>query len=131
MMSCLRNSLFIIMLSLPAFAFKADEKLADPLQEQQAQKLFTEIRCVVCEGEALADSNADMAHDMRALIRKELSEGRTALEVKQQLVANYGEQILQTPPVAEKTYFLWFMPFLMLIIGACLLLLRKRQKTAR
>jgi cytochrome c-type biogenesis protein CcmH len=130
MMNCLRNSLLLILLSLPLMAFQAEEKLPEPAKEAEAQKLFKQIRCVVCEGESLAESGAGMAHDMRGLIRKEIGAGKTPAQVKAQLVANYGERILQTPPVGVKTYFLWFMPFLMLIIGIAWLILKRPGKKA-
>jgi len=108
----------MLLLSIPASAFKAEVKLADANQEVAAEKLFHEIRCLVCEGESLAESNAEMAFDMRALIRKKIAAGENTKDIKQMLVANYGEQILQNPQISTKTYFLWFFPAFMLIIAA-------------
>lgn len=127
--SCFLRKLWIASLMLAmtavinAYAFQADEKLADPAKEAQAQKLFQDVRCVVCEGEALADSSADMAYDMRALIRKELAAGKTPGEIRQQLVANYGQKILQSPPVEANTYLLWLFPALMLIVGSTIIII--------
>jgi cytochrome c-type biogenesis protein CcmH len=128
MMRWLRNSLVVIMITLPAHAFEAEQRLADPAMEARAQEVFKDIRCVVCEGESLAESSADMAYDMRAMIRKQIAEGKSPTEVKAQFVANYGEQVLQTPPVTGKTFFLWFTPFIMLIIGAIWLITAKGRK---
>ena len=116
MMKLLKNSLFLFLLANSALAFSVDEKLSDRVLEAKAESLFAEIRCVVCTGESLAESNAEMAVDMRRFIRKELQQGKTTAEIKAQLVANYGERILQTPPMDIKTYFLWFFPALLLIM---------------
>ena len=128
MMKCLRNSLVLIALAMPAYAFQAEERLPDPVQEKLAEALFYDLRCVVCEGESLAESSAAMAVDMRALVRKEIASGKKPDEIKSQLVANYGEQILQKPPMGSKTYFLWFAPFFMLIIGAIWIIAKKRRQ---
>ena len=130
MKSFLRNSLLLIAFAMPAFAFQAEQRLSDPAQEKMAHEVFKDIRCVVCEGESLADSSADMAYDMRALVRKEIASGKTPEQVKAEFVANYGEQILQKPPMGAKTYFLWFAPFFMLIIGV-ICLLKRTRKTAQ
>ncbi len=128
-MSLLKNSFVIAaLLAAPALAFQVEQRLPDDVQENKAQEIFKDIRCVVCEGESLAESSADMAYDMRAYIRKEVAAGKSSDQIKAQFVANYGEQVLQTPPMGIKTYFLWFMPFFMLIIGALCLIAGKRKK---
>ena len=99
-------------------AFTIDKKLENPNQEQQAQQIFHEVRCLVCAGESLAESNADFSVDMRGVIREQVAAGKTEAEIKEYLVSRYGENTLQSPPVNEKTYLLWFAPLLLLVGGA-------------
>lgn len=101
-----------------------DKKLGNPHQEKQAQKLFEDIKCLVCKGESLAESNADMAVDMRELIRKKIADGQTPAEVKSYLVEKFGVQILQTPPMDDSTYLLWFLPAIMLVFGGIIIVKR-------
>lgn len=108
--------LFLLLPSL-AGAFKYEEKLQDPLKEQQAQELFDEIRCLVCDGESLADSRAEFSLDMRALIREQLAEGKSGQKVIDFLVERYGEGVLMRPPLAPHTYLLWFFPLLLIVGG--------------
>lgn len=117
MKSLLLNSIVYLLLVTAASAFQIDKKLPDARQEQQAEELFTQIRCLVCAGESLADSNAEIAVDMRGLIRKKIAAGQTTEEIKKYLVGLYGERILQQPPIKPNTYLLWLFPLLMIIIG--------------
>ena len=113
--------IFVLIVMLPvmqAFALGLEKTLPDPAQETRAQVLFHQIRCVVCQSEAIADSPADVAGDIRRLIRERISAGESDEQIKAYLVAQYGEFILMTPRLSQSTALLWFGPFLLLLAGA-------------
>lgn len=91
------------------------EALPDARQEARARALFKELRCVVCQSESLDDSEADLARDMRKLVRTQISEGRSDHEVKSYLTARYGDFVLLSPPSRPSTWALWFGPFALLV----------------
>lgn len=106
-----------------------DRPLPDSAQEARAQRLFDDIRCVVCQHEAIADSPAGIASDMRGLVREQIAAGRSDREIREDLVRRYGEFVLFNPPVRLGTWLLWFGPFaLVLIVGAVLLLSARRRR---
>jgi cytochrome c-type biogenesis protein CcmH len=119
--------LVVMAFSLSAAAFEAEDKLPEP-QEKIAKEIFSEIRCVVCAGESIADSNAEMAVDMRLLIRSKVASGQSPSQIKAYMADKYGKQILQTPPVEPSTYLLWFLPLVMVIIGAAIIAIRAKKK---
>jgi cytochrome c-type biogenesis protein CcmH len=92
--------------------------LADPAQEARARALQKELRCLVCQGESIDESNAPLAADLRALIRTRIKAGDSDDAIKQFLVARYGDFILMQPPFDPQTYALWLTPFLVLISAA-------------
>lgn len=96
----------------------AEQPLADPAQEAEARALMHELRCLVCQNQSIADSDADMAGDMRALVRERIAAGESPDEVKAYLVSRYGDWVLFDPPVRPATYVLWAAPLLFLAIGA-------------
>ena len=106
--------LLFIMLSAPAFALSIDAPLADAQKEAQAKALFYDIRCAVCQGESIAESQAEVARDLRAAIRAQLLEGKQPDEIKTYLASRYGDGILMRPPVKPATYALWFGPLIIL-----------------
>lgn len=85
-------------------------------EEARAQALFKEIRCMVCAGESIAESSADVAEDIRASVRSMLAEGQGEDSIKALLVSRYGEQILMKPPLARNTMLLWFGPVVALFL---------------
>lgn len=91
-----------------------DAQLADPTLEQRARDLAREIRCVVCQAQSIADSDADIARDMRGLIREQIAAGRSDQEIRDYLVARYGDFVLFEPPFKPTTYILWIGPFALL-----------------
>jgi len=100
-----------------AFAVAVDEKpLVDPAQEAVARALMKEIRCLVCQNQSIEDSNADLAKDLRRLVRERVSAGDTPAEVRAFLVARYGDWVLLEPPLNQMTLFLWGSPFLILLL---------------
>ncbi len=103
--------------SISALAFTVEEILPDPAQEQRAQALFAEIRCLVCAGQSIADSDALLARDIRGLVRRRVRQGEADEAVIGYLASRYGEQILLRPPLKPGTFPLWFGPALVLVSG--------------
>jgi len=102
--------------SLPPAAL-ADTQLADPRQERQARALMDEIRCLVCQGQSIADSNAEMAGDMRALIRRRIQAGERPESIRAWLIARYGHWVSYDPPLEPVTWPLWGLPALLILAG--------------
>ncbi len=101
----------------PGWAVEPDEILDDPVLEARARALSQEIRCLVCQNEPIASSNADLARDLRILVRERLVAGDSDDDVKDFLVARYGDYVLLDPPFKLTTYALWFGPALILLLG--------------
>lgn len=107
-----------------------DRPLPDAAQEARAQRLFDDIRCVVCQHEAIADSPAGIAADMRGLVRDQIAAGRTDKAIRQDLVRRYGDFVLFKPPVRIGTWLLWFGPLVVLLAaGAAFIAFARRKKT--
>jgi cytochrome c-type biogenesis protein CcmH len=109
--------IFIVFWVSPALAFMADTQLLDAGKEQRAQALFKEIRCMVCEGQTIADSNAGVAGDMRRSIREQITSNLSDEEIKSDLAERYGDMVLMKPPFKPATALLWFGPWLILLAG--------------
>ena len=114
--------------SLPAAEW-ADKQLPDPRQEARARALMEELRCLVCQGQSIADSDAEIAGDMRHLVRTRIAAGENPRQIRAWLVERYGDWISYRPPAAPIGWPLWGAPLLLLIAGA--LLVRKRIKLRR
>ena len=97
-------------------------------EEARAINLFKEVRCLVCQGQTIHESNAEIAEDLKTLIREKIVEGKTDKEIKGFLVEKYGDWILMTPPVKELTYVLWFTPIIFMAIGLIVIFRRKKEK---
>jgi cytochrome c-type biogenesis protein CcmH len=91
--------------------------LADPVLEARAKALQKELRCLVCQGQSIDESNAALATDLRRLIRQQIQGGQSDDDIKSFLVARYGAFVLMKPPVREDTFFLWFGPAMLVFIG--------------
>ena len=96
-------------------------------QEERANNLFKETRCLVCEGQNIYESNSDSAEDMKKLISEMIIDGNSDNEIKSFLVSRYGDWIIMTPPINQSTYFLWFSPIIILLLGI-VFILRKFKK---
>jgi cytochrome c-type biogenesis protein CcmH len=105
-------------------AYWANRELPDAKQEARAQALMEELRCLVCQGQSIADSDAELAGDMRDLVRRRIAAGQKPSEIRSWLVQRYGNWVTYKPPVEPVTWPLWAAPALLLIVGAWLL--RKR-----
>jgi cytochrome c-type biogenesis protein CcmH len=99
----------------PSLAVRPDEKLSDPALEARAEEISKGIRCVVCQTESIDESDADIAHDLRVLVREQLKAGATDDQVRAYLVARYGDFVLLKPPFEARTFLIWTGPFLLLI----------------
>lgn len=109
-----------------------DRPLADAAQEARARALFADIRCVVCQHEAISDSPAGIAADMRRLVRDEIAAGRSDRQVRDDLVRRYGDFVLFKPPVRAGTWLLWFGPLAVLLavaLGLLMMVRRRRDET--
>jgi len=113
--------IFCLMFIGQVFALAVETPLTDAAQEARAKALFHEIRCVVCQSEAVADSPAQVAEDMRRMIREHIAAGESDTAIKAYLVAQYGDFILMKPPLNHITWLLWFGPLLLLAAGAMLM----------
>ncbi|MGF1607522.1 MAG: cytochrome c-type biogenesis protein CcmH [Rhodothalassiaceae bacterium] len=119
--------LLVLMIGSPAWGVGVDRNpLDDPAKEAEARALMQEIRCVVCEGQSIADSNAGLAEEMRALIRERIGDGEDRGEIKAYLVARYGDEILLRPRVTARTWVLWALP--LILLAAALPLLAKLRR---
>lgn len=107
-----------------------DRPLANPAQEARAQALFKDIRCVVCQHEAIADSPAGVAGDMRRLVREEIAAGASDQQVRDDLVRRFGDYVLFQPPMRMGTWLLWFGPFAVVVAGAAVLIGMGRRRPA-
>jgi cytochrome c-type biogenesis protein CcmH len=114
-----------------ALAGEAPPLADDPALEQRVMRLASELRCLVCQNETLADSRADLAIDLRNQVREQMRAGKTDGEIKTWLTDRYGDFVLYRPPVKATTWLLWFGPFILLLAGAGLLFLYLRRRDAR
>jgi cytochrome c-type biogenesis protein CcmH len=113
--------LFFFLLVLgasPAHAVRPDEMLADPALEARAREISRELRCLVCRNQSIDDSDADLAHDLRVLVRERLKSGDSNDQTIGFIRARYGDFVLLRPPFAIGTALLWGGPLLVLLLGA-------------
>lgn len=114
---------FALSLSALAQVQQVQEPLVFENQAQQDRfdKLTRELRCTVCQNQNLADSDAQLAHDLKRQVHEMLLAGKTDAEIKQYMVDRYGDFVLYRPPVQQNTYLLWIAPIILLLIGAWIL----------
>jgi cytochrome c-type biogenesis protein CcmH len=120
---------FFMLLTFPIFAMEAGEALPSPIQEKRAIDIFNQLRCVVCQSEAITESPADMAKDLRALVREQISQGLSDQQILNFVHERYGDYVLLKPPLKNETALLWFIPIIFLGIGTliCWLFIRKQN----
>ena len=109
-------------------AYWAYRQLPDPKQERQAQALMAELRCLVCQGQSISDSDAELAGDMRDLVRRRIAAGEKPSEIRQWLIERYGTWISYKPTDEPAAWPLWLAPLALLGAGAWLLRHRIRLK---
>jgi cytochrome c-type biogenesis protein CcmH len=117
-----------VLASIPAFAVQPDEVLPDPVLESRARALSQELRCLVCQNQSIDDSDAQLARDLRILLRERLKAGDSNRQVLDFLVARYGEFVLLRPPFEWHTALLWLAPGLLLLAGAFGIVLAARRR---
>jgi cytochrome c-type biogenesis protein CcmH len=106
----------------------ADTQLPDPRQERQAKALMETVRCLVCQGQSIADSDAEMAGDMRALIRQRIQAGESPEQIRAWLISRYGDWVTYSPTLGWHTLVLWAAPLVLLLAGAWLARKRFRRR---
>lgn len=114
-----------------AHAVNPDEVLADPALEKRARELSTHLRCLVCQNQTIDDSDADLARDLRLLVRERLTAGDDDNQVLDYLVARYGEFVLLNPRLSVSTYLLWGTPIALILIGGFVLIVSMRKRSKR
>ena len=108
--------ILIILISI-SWAFNPEEKLNNDEYESRARIISKNIRCLVCQNQTIDDSNAELAQDIRKLIRNQILEGKTDREVQEFLVSRYGDFILMNPPMKLETALLWLAPLILISMG--------------
>ncbi len=121
-----------LLAATPAFAVLPNEQLADPRLEARARALSSELRCVVCQNQTIDDSDAELAHDLRVLLRQRLKAGDTDQQAIAFIVNRYGDYVLLKPPFEAETLLLWLGPLLVLLAGGIgvVFYLRRRRDAA-
>lgn len=110
-------AMLFVLSSSSALAVEPDEILSDPVLETRARDISRGLRCLVCQGEDIDESNAGLASDIRKIVREQLTQGRTNDEVLAFVQSRYGDYVLMKPPVKPVTYILWLTPLLALACG--------------
>ena len=123
-MNLIASSAFALLLAVSVAG--ADDAALD----KRVIDLAAELRCLVCQNQSIAESNAGLAVDLRNQIREQLARGASEREVVDFMVARYGDFVLYRPPLKASTFLLWFGPFVLLIAGICVLILRIRRQGA-
>ena len=117
-----------VLAAYPAFAVNPDEVLADPALEARARALSAELRCMVCQNQSIDDSNAELARDLRLLVRERLKNGDSDEAVIDYVVSRYGEFVLLNPRLRGETLLLWGAPVVLFIAGAAAMVLFVRRR---
>ncbi|AUW41560.1 cytochrome c-type biogenesis protein CcmH [Rhizobium leguminosarum] len=131
MMRRLLLAFALLLMAAPAFAVNPDEVLADPALEARARALSAELRCMVCQNQSIDDSNADLAKDLRLLVRERITDGDSDEAVLNYIVSRYGEFVLLKPRVSVKTVLLWGAPVLLVLAGGLSLLVFARKRAGK
>lgn len=122
--------LALIFWAAPAGAVEPDEVLADPVLETRAREISKGLRCLVCQNQSIDDSNADLARDLRRLVRARLKAGDSDSEVVDYVVSRYGDFVLLKPPFKGATLVLWLGPAVIVALGLWVLIGQFRRRTA-
>jgi cytochrome c-type biogenesis protein CcmH len=120
-----------LLAAAPLYAKQAVPAIDDPVAEKRAVKLEEQLRCLVCQNETIAASQADLAKDLRKEIREQIKAGKSDDQIKQFLVDRYGDFVLYKPPFMATTVLLWAGPFALLLSGVIVLFLYLRRRRAR
>ena len=107
------------------------ERLADPVQEERAREISKNLRCLVCQNQSIDDSDAELAGDLRRIVRERIAAGDSDEEVYDYVVARYGEFVLMTPPFEPETWVLWLAPLFFVLVGGAVAVAVLRRVPAR
>ena len=113
--------------TLPALAITPEEILGDPKLEARARALSKQLRCLVCQNQSIDDSDADLAHDLRIEVRRQITAGRSDEIIIDQIRQKYGEYVLFNPPLDRGTVFLWLAPIGFVGLGVLIIVLARRK----
>jgi cytochrome c-type biogenesis protein CcmH len=119
----------VALLPLAAPAIDYDSRFEDPGQQARFERLTNELRCLVCQNQTIADSNAELALDLRRQTREMILAGKTDAEILQFMTDRYGDFVLYRPPLKPTTWLLWGAPVILLLIGAVAMVVVVRRKT--
>ena len=113
----------IIIYFILFFSLQADEKNLDLI------KVYKNLRCLICQGQSIADSNSDFASTIKLVVQDQIKEGKTKEEIYDFLISKYGEWIVYQPPLNKNNFLLWFLPYLVLALGGLIVffIIRKRR----
>ena len=138
----MKTVIALVLLLVPALAMptvaraqpgtiSAIETFSDPAMEARARNLQRQLRCLVCQGESVDDSNSDFSADVRHLVRQQMAAGKSDSQIQDFLVARYGDFILMKPPLQPDTWLLWLAPFLVLGAGGAVAWMVVKKAAAR
>lgn len=132
MMARLTGMVLALCVAVAAFAIDSEGPLPDPAMQARYERLTNELRCLVCQNQTVADSNADLAKDLRDRTREMLLSGASDDEIVAFMTERYGDFVLYRPPVSERTLLLWGAPVILLLIGSLsiFLVIRRRSLAA-
>ncbi len=124
-------AMLLLTFSSPGWSAVEFRQFNDPQQEQQYQELINELRCLVCQNQTIADSNADLAKDLRRQVYEMLQQGKSQQEIIDFMTRRYGDFVLYNPPLKPKTLILWWGPALFIVIGLIVLWIVSRRKMTK
>ncbi|MDE2148450.1 MAG: cytochrome c-type biogenesis protein CcmH [Gammaproteobacteria bacterium] len=122
-------ALCLLVIAPAALAIDSEPPLPTPALQKRYERLTHQFRCLVCQNESIADSSASLAADFRKIVHDQLLAGRSDAQIRDYLVARYGDYILLDPPVAPRTWLLWGGPFAVVVLGALLVLWIVRRRS--
>ncbi len=123
--------LALLLTPIHAFAVNPDEVLADPVLEHRARTISAELRCMVCQNQSIDDSNAELARDLRVVVRERLVNGDTDEQVLDYVVSRYGEFVLLKPRLSLKTLVLWGAPAALVLVGLIVAFVAARRRAVQ
>lgn len=124
----LATLMLFLAIATPALALQPGEALDDPALEARAREISKELRCLVCQNQSIDDSDAELAADLRHLVRDRLQAGDSDAQVLDYIVARYGEFVLLRPPFEPATLLLWFTPFAVIVLGGAAIYFAQRRR---
>jgi len=131
----MRYALLIVamLLASQAFAIDAGRAFDDPAEQERYERLIQDLRCLVCQNQSIADSNATLASDLRREVRDLMEAGQSDEQIRSFMTERYGDFVLYRPPVRPRTWLLWSAPALLLLggIGIAVLVITRRTRAAR